>query len=525
MARPINTRPVPMMQLPEGMEVVPDFVTFWNEPQGIDLVTPLNRLGNNKTPFANNFRMDIANRLLVRAGYAIVGAAASAEIVGLVVASTQEGVEYVVRVTTSGVDILGSSAWAALSGPVLGLPDYAEVEFVAWGGSKLLFVDGINGMWVIDLIEQTYTLDPTAPIGKHITVFGGRVIISNILNEPTRLQWSVRNDYSDWAGIGSGFEDLLSSPGGIVDIQHGVFPVTDIEAFIVRSGSIWVATQTGNPDAPFLFNYRFNEGTDSPKSIVRLPGAQLMMLGREDVVAVSTSQIQRMGTFIRSALISTSLLVRNAKAAWDNEKSEYRLQVPNSNYIWRYHTPSNTWLRDEVPFTVKQLAAGNLLRVLSIGELTGTIGDLTGPIGDLGVLGRTPGMYVAADNGYVMREQTGTNADQETDGGTTPIVAIIASGIVLPAGPLNRSSVVSVNLELITTRAITIYIETSEDGGTSWDPYGTILTTASASSQILAYRYTINRAQYQFRLRSLDAAGLTVISAHVSALAGAPRII
>jgi hypothetical protein len=501
-------------------------VTLWDTAKGIDLETPLSRLGPDKIRYVENFKLTVAGRLISRGGVGVIGAQASSDITGLVNASDESAVEYPVRVRTDGVEVFSGNAWVVCTGPTLAIPEYAFVEFSSWAG-KLMFNDPLVGVYELNLATKSYTLIADAPAGKHLTVFGGRVIVSNISGEPTRVQWSVKNDNTDWAGLGSGNDDMLSAPGGVVDIQHGIVPLTDTEALIIRSNSIWIMQLTGLVDTPFNFFHRFTEGTDSPASIAPMPNQQVAMLGREDVVVVSPSGIQSIGLPIRKELIGQAYKPQNAVGVYDSKNMEYRLYVPpttvsTESIVWRYKFLTQTWHKDVFPFVVRRMATGNAQATLTINELTGTINDLTGPINQLGLLGRTPGILFANGARYVGRESEAGTTDMTTAGSTQVVPAEIWTGLVQPAGPLNRVSMLNLQLEYTSTRSIDVVIEISTDGGGTWEGYGSVTLLSTTAPRLGVFRRTVERPQFMIRLAATDAVGLELIAVHASTLPGAP---
>lgn len=525
MPRPNTFRQI--RSLPVGGDLEP--VAFWEQPQGLDFITPLSRLAPNKVPQMNNLRISDARRLRVREGTDALGSAAGSTIVGQISCVDAGGVEYVVRVLTDGVEILGADVWVAASGPTLDIPEGAFVEFTAWGGD-LLFNDTVTGLYSINLQDYTYELVANTPAGLHITTFAGRVIISNVLGYATRIQWSVRNNSTDWSGPGSGYDDMLSAPGGIVDVQHGVYPVNDQEALIVRSSSIWVLNQTGNAVTPFNFFYRFSDGTDAPNTIAKIPNQGLIMLGKHDVLLVTPGQIQSLGLPIRSQLIGPDYLPAEAVGVYDAARFEYRLHVPESGAssykLWRYHLPTQTWSCDTYPLQIRRISAGNTQIGTAIEDLIGTIEALTGTIEQLGIQGRREGvLFVFGDTTSAYETEAGTDINTPS---ASPVVASITSGLVQPGGPLMRATLIGIGLEYTVPRNVTALLETSSDGGTTWTSYPASFTfSATVPALIKMLRSTIDRDQYMFRLTiggsGQNGYGFELVAAYAYGQPGAPR--
>lgn len=521
MARPNTFRHNPLGTVQVNLEPA----IFWDKPEGIDLVTPLSRLGVNRVPLSTNMRVNEAQRYVTKKGQTLLGDVAGSTIVGQITASDANGIEYTVRVLTDSVEILSASTWIAATGPTLAIDDEAFIEFTAWGGA-LLFTDGSTGLYSITLADGTFELIETAPIGLHLTTFAGRTILSYILGHPTRIQWSTRNSNEDWSGEGSGYDDMLSSPGGLIDIQHGIVPLNDIEALVFRTGSVWIMSQTGNANAPFNFFQRFTQGTDAPGSIAKLPNQRVIMLGRDDVYMVTASEMRPLGLPVRSQLIGGNFLPAKAIGCYDPKLMEYRLRVPSatdsgSSTLWRWHEITGAWSRDIYPSTIRRIGLGDTLAVDAIEDLVGTIEAQVGTIEQLGVSGRRQGLImVIGDN--ISAYEDDVNDDIEDDGTTTPFELMITSSLVQPGGPLIRATLVTLQIEYTATQAGTGTIEESTDGGVTWSAYGTMTFEATTVPLLAIVRRTIDKARYQFRLRATDMFGLEVIAATAYGQPGAP---
>ena len=522
MARTITLRgQIEMFPVPEQPAVAPQFMALWEQPQGLDYVTPINSFTPNKARSSNNLRVTSAGKYIVRPGLTVVGGVAGDTQLGVVVASKDTGVEYTVRITSTGVEVSTGSTWQSYSGPTLDIPESARPEFAAWN-NKLLFTDQTSGLYEIDFSAKTYSLISAAPVGKHLTVFGGRVVLSNIVNYPTRVQWCVKNDNTDWSGIGSGYDDMLSAPGGVVDIQHGVYPITDTEAYVVRASSIWAMSLTGIADSPYEFAFRFAQGTDSPKSIVRLPGQGIIMLGRDDVYMVNPSGLEQLGIGIRDQLLGSDRKPQNAVGVLDTYNMLYMLYVPASSTettstVYNYHWLSKSWHKDTYPFVIKDMAAGNNKTYLTISELTGSIAELTGAVGDLGVSGRRRGVIFAATDGYIRREDD----DSTTDAVSTPVPCEITSGFIQPGGPLKSAGLVQAILAYTSERAITLTASVSSDGGTTWATYGSFTLQATSIPRLVPIHKAITYPQFQVRITGTDAVGMSLLGLYLYGTEGA----
>lgn len=534
------------MELMPGQMADPP-MEFFTQPEGEDRITEINRLGTQRSPFVRNLVFSADSMYVTRNGTEVTGTAASSTICGLAIYSPRTGSDYIVRVTTTGVDYWAGSSWIALSGPVLAVSPYTIVEFTVWD-NNLVFSDASTGIYTISISSGTYALISGSPAVKHLTTFGGRVIGSYVTvdadptltgTHPTRIEWCVKNDNTNWLGLGSGYEDLLSAPGGVVDIQHGVVPVTDSEAFVLRSSSIWIMRTTGYFETPFNFTYRFDQGTDSPSSIIRVPSerggdstspyAQLIMLGLDDVLMVHPEKIVPIGLPIRDELLNSTLNARTAIAGFEPRMREYWLHVPpltddnTESVVWRYRIDEKRWYHTLYPFKITRMAFRDLLFATTYDQLTGTIEDLAGPYDNLGLGSRQPGaVFAVSGTNIVVRERLGLTGDVTSAGAATGIPIQIRTGEILPSSVRDNLTLVMLELLYESSRVMTVTFEYSEDGGTTWTSYGTLSLAITTTPTIVPYRFTKSIRKVQLRVTATDAGGLQFHGLYVKTVKGSP---
>lgn len=545
MARSITTRQVPSFiqqgkPVPGASPEVP-IMTFFDQPQGEDRVIPVSRMGPNLSPFVENLRFLTDNRYSTRSGTSMIGTGAATAVCGIAVFSFTDGNDYIIRVTTTGVDFWTGSVWQALMGPTLAIYSWTFVEFTVWN-NQLVFTDRFSGLYSINITAGSYSLISGSPIGRHLTTFNSRIIVSNIVSPiaiPTRIQWSVKDDDTDYVGLGSGFEDLLSAPGGTVDIQRGVIPISDTDAFVVRSNSLWIMSTTGYFDAPFSFVQRFDQGTDAPQTIIRVPGekvagqtirtlySQIIMLGTDDVVMMKPEGVFPLGSPIRDQLLGASLNVRRAIAGFEPRMREYRLYVPplsddnTESTVWRYQIDNHFWTHDTFPFQLRRMAFKDILSYTSYDDLVGTYDQQTGPFDEWGLLNRDPnGIFAIEPSNGVVRETLSNLTDVDGIGHTLGIPIEIRTGLVQPAGPLFRSQILMCELEYEATQSVPVEIDYSEDGGITWLLYKNATVPATTLPTIFPFRYTIERGTIMLRVTSTNAGGLKFHALHVTAVRG-----
>lgn len=315
MAKPSSSRKGFRPRRRPRTEVVP--VEFFNPPQGLDLRHPTSRLGTGLSPNLTNLRLGDDDWFRLRPGTVRLGDLADEEIVALYIFTTSLGTEYILRFRLTGVDYYSGGMWIALTGPTLDMSVYSIVSATAWN-DKLDFTTGAAGIYEIDFSTFSYSLIVGSPVCRHITTFGSRLVASYIVTNtgdfPSRIQWCVKNDNTDWAGLGSGFDDLLSSPGGVVDTQLGVYPISDTEAIAVRSGSYWTLRLTGFSDAPFEFSSRFiQQRIESQRGVCYIPGG-IAVVARDDIYLITPNTTpQSLGLNVRNGTHATTNSLQRAQ--------------------------------------------------------------------------------------------------------------------------------------------------------------------------------------------------------------------
>ena len=495
----------------DGAQPQATWVPFCWPPQGMDCTTDAGSTPMSQPRWALNVVPD-AGLWKTRYGTAFVGSGT-----GYVAESTQmivyarhvidsDGVEWTVRWSTVGVDVLVGNVWTACTGPTLGMNQYSKVAMTGWAG-KIIFSDGFTGMYALDFASLTYTAISGAPSAQHLTMFNRRVIAS--VPGSSRVQWCVAGDYTDWTStnLGAGYEDLLSAPDGGMDSQTAVVPVSDEVAYLVRSNSVWQMEPTRNLEAPFAFSRVIAAlGTRWAATCCAVPGGVAFM-SDNGVYMLRGGQVEDLTPPIRRMFVNAEQgMLRSATMCYDQFSECLRLAgdfptevgIPvtvSSNIVLRWHFRiGGGWTADyfidgqDVRAVSSTL---NMRRRLSIGELTGTIGSLTGVIGDLGVSQYQSGiLYTMTDavrgTNWVAREApeyaTSTLYDTRGDGLIAGVAATLLSGAGIPGGGYQGT----VGRVMMTVKASAsgssinpaVWIYTEDHGG--YEPYTGALYNTSA---------------------------------------------
>lgn len=373
---------------PQDPRVQVDEQWFWTQPRGLDLTNRLSRVDIQYCRNIENVMFDDSS-LRSRWGTEPFGPV-SQDVMAIVSFVTPTGDGFLLRTTTTALERWASNVWVSVSGSVFTGTTDDHFSFTNFG-TQLLIANGVDKLYFFDIESGTQGfIDESVP-SKHVTMFNGRVVLSHTIEgspKPYRVRWSVKNNSLDWTSDGSGYEDLFAAPGGVVDSAHGVYPVTDDTALIVRATSVWSMTITGNLLAPHRFTRLWAEiGTRAPRSIATIPGG-IIMLSRENVVVLTLNDVRKIGDLVRHDIINSITNYNDVVGIYDYVRNEYRLAVGST--VWRFRFNEQGWTKDTYPFSIRDMARVEIDQFgLTIDELVGTIDAQVGTIDELVVPGDT----------------------------------------------------------------------------------------------------------------------------------------
>lgn len=474
---------------------------------------PVDRLSPDAALLVDNYHVGFSTKYEQRFGMAILaGGNGSNSPRGLAVFSNAAGVKTLVRFNNTGPMNLAESSWLPYSGGVISSPpSTAFTNVAAWGDSALLATDQTNKILTLDVANRTRNEIPNAPVCMHITVFDNRVIASYITSGgtfPTRIQWSVKDDNTDWSSEGSGYEDLYGTPGGEIDQQMGVYPISDVFALVVRSNSIWGMQISGYFDAPFSFSRMFpGIGTPARQSIATVIGPEsqlgVMFVGVDDIYFVTQQGYQKVGTAVRDQIIASGVELANCQAVYDVRNREYILMVPATGQIatatvYRCKTDRFRWTRATYPSAFARMVWGQY--------------NDTTTYPPYGVLI----MVYDSGSNYGVRESPTSYQDYNSSGSLVDSATDIDTGFIRNDQNVDTTSgVVDVQLDYTIEQTATVTLASSVDGGTTWITLGSKSLSATSKPSVVAFRAA---AQYvlgssvQLRLTTSVLCGLKVIS-------------
>lgn len=488
---------------------------LWSPPKGMNTVDPSTRMANE---FARNIRNLWLDEGVQRSRYGTVelGSAgdSTALQIGKFVQANQIG--HILRFTPTAVTRWSGSAWVDLGATATGGVD----DLWSWAGfgDSLLFSNGVDAIQTYDAVTGLVTTITDAPSASHLTTFGGRVIASNVHIEgqyhPARIAWSGKNDSEDWdyEGESAGYEDLVSTPGGSIDAQLGVHPISDYIAMVIRTGSVWQMTTTGNPIAPFRFSRVYAElGTKAPFTIIPVSGG-LIGLFDDDVYILTQSGVTPIGTKIFNEIIAQTSDLSKAVGGYNPLTKEYLLGTGGTD-VFRYSFKDKGWARSEYTRDVSWLAyTKEAYRGLTWGEATGTWGSATGTWDDAAKSASDEyGVMMLADDGMTFVEDP-TASDDEVGGVSTDAPFEVASGVIQSGSPLHRLRILEIQMEYEASEAQDLIFEYSYDEGSTWTTYSTASITTTSGPELLSVRNEFTHRQLQIRVRSTTLGQLKLIS-------------
>ena len=348
-------------------------VPYLENSTGIDKRITTEQMTPDNASELENFYFNEAHKLQTRGGTLKLGDNTADNIVHLAKYERGDKTTYLVRWTETTIQYYYSGSWQSFTGSLPTLSFVKRVYHAAWGPNTLLFVND-SKVYALDFTAFTCTQVAASPANsQHIYVFGNRAVVVAPGTNYTRVQWSIKNDYTDWSGDGSGFEDMIPGPTGAGDRVLGGFSINDTEALVVRSNSVWLQGLTGAVDAPFSFRFLYPVSVTSVASAAVAPGG-VFCLGTNNVYFLDSSKPNLIGDPIKNKYIDDiSHLYGKGNVpsfdptagAWDEFRQVYYLSIPFNDQtnkegdLLLYHRNYNAWTSFHYPFIVSRVCVLN----------------------------------------------------------------------------------------------------------------------------------------------------------------------
>lgn len=487
--------------------------------KGHDKTSPLSRLPDGFARLVRDL-MFRDSQYVSRDGTMTLGLAAVNPIVHAQEVILSTGSSFPVRFTTSGVEVF-QSTWVPASGAAWTTTDLRNFSMTGWNDS-IVFADDTNGIF-----EMTFTgLFPVTLLiflagVKHLTTFAGRIIASL----DNRIQWTIKNNQSDWVGIGSGYEDLKSAPGGTPDGQTAVVPLSDDTALMIRTRSVWLMRTTGDFDAPFAFTILTpGKGCNWPRTVAAIPGGAIWLGDDGTIWMYDQNGITNIGQPIYKTLQVAQSVLRKTTAMYDPRYDEYKLAIPGTP-IQRFNRSAQMWTEDTYQFPIRSISFATYAKPLTVDELIGTVDGLGAiAVDDLGVGARASRtMFAMADpSRFVAIEKTPVGGARDVDSAGAAVAGSLRmeTGYVRLEDPLHKTEVLQLITEYECQFACTLSYYYSDDGGVTWNLLLAVPVVATTKAKQLTLDYTLDREDIQFAVASSDVAGIKFIDFFAMVRAG-----
>lgn len=475
---------------------------------GMDTESPLPSMDPQKLRLVRNLVIRYGG-YSARDGTDVIGTISGTELVYAVdVTLPESGLAYIVRFRTNGVDVWDGANWVATTGAVFTADPDAPFAITGWN-EKLLFTAGIGRIFELSFTAGYPVVElAESPLDViHLATFNGRVVASL---KGTTVQWSVKFDHTDWDGLGSGYEDLLSAPGGRPDKQTAIVPISDEAAYCVRSNSIWQMGNTGDFDSPFSFSQVYSGiGTKLPATVARIVRGFIAVGDNGQVWKVTPEGYEDISAPVATAFNIPVANIPRMSAAYDIKFDEYRVVVPGESdttaqKVMRYSIPNKAWTEDVYPFPIRAISYTQVL----------TRDDAT-----LGQGIRYPGfIYAMADEGkWVVRDEPGQNNNALRDvnfGGARSAGGFrVESGDVKLSDPIRRQEFVELLCWYESEGEVTINFDYTYDGGAIWNLASQVIVPATnGRPRPISVQRTADRPHLQLSVNSEAVPSFRLIS-------------
>mgnify|MGYP001604469518 CR=1 FL=1 len=315
-----------------------------------------------------------------------------------------------------------------------------------------------------------------------------------------------------------------------MDQLTGVYPVTDHLAFVVRSGSIWSMSETGNFDVPFQFSHSVPIGSRFPLGVVRIPGG-IIVPGDDAVYEITTGGYKLISDDAADYILKGINAPRRVCGVLSSDSTRYALFTPNSVTSMLVHvchrTLGNQWTTLEFPFPLLTMAPGRFESALLTDELVGLTDDLAGLTDNLGVTSQALGLMFVPDraDSYVITEDESQTdnpggRDVNASGGRVGGGFSLQTGGISPASPLERVTVNDVQLLAKVGRQCNVDVAFSEDGNT-WEQEQTLTMSPTPTITVTRATCFLERERLVARLRSTDCGNVRIAMMVPKAITGA----
>lgn len=430
----------------------------------------------------------------------------SLKILNIVPFKRFDGTVNVIRLTASTVHV-GTAAWNPATGTLTGSAD--NRFSVTTLSDRLFFANGVDRVKELNTTTLTYAdAGALAPRAKYITGFFNRLVCANNDVNPTEIDWSGDQNYSEFnpsVDLSAGFAFLSESPSDYADFITGLFGFAST-MLILRERSLWLATKQPSATDPFnFFTAVPSIGCNAPYSAAQIPNGVAWFDLRTGTVwsyKIGTREPEQIGLPIEKTLVTQVTDPFKLFASYDNTNFEYSLAIPSDSSdtvkVWTYNFTTKAWSYDERQnlSCISDLdysgTSGLVVDDLfgSVDSLLGSVDSLLG--GTLSLANRVFGFdagditIVDGNNGYDLSETFNTTI-------TSKVFRL----------PSDDEYIFDLLLEYESSLAGDLTVQYSKNG-TTWTTYSkdASISATNGVRTRRSYKKLIKCSQYQFRVLS-----------------------
>jgi len=227
------------------------------------------------------------------------------------------------------------------------------------------------------------------------------------------------------------------------------------------------------------------------------------------------------GTAVRSMMFSGGD-TEAATAVYDRYLKEYRLIIPpttrdGTSVVWRFSITTGQWTFDEFPFDVGDMASEFYTVDPIIDYMEEVIDTVDIAIDDMVGILNTSGLFLSqyGTSGKVVGQLLDGNThdiEQGTLIANQQIFCIMELGVITSGTAFRRTNLIEAQVEHDTAGPLGLYMDYSEDRGTTWMTYDYWDLTAASVPTIVRFAKYLEAKMLTVRLTCLNAAGLVLNS-------------
>lgn len=427
-----------------------------------------------------------------------------------------DGVGYLLRMTSAGIHYVNGNIWSPIAGALSGTEfDRFSTAVVL---DNLVFTNnGADPVQVVDFSTFTFAQLGNAPNFRYITGFYERAVGFAVRGEnEVMVGWSGQGNLPEWDPLvdeSAGFKSLMESSADLSDFIKGGFAWDNL-MIILREKSIWHAQKQPIPQDPFNFRTAVpGIGCDCPYSAQIIGPNSLAWLDTRTatVWAYSAGALpESIGRKIEKEIIKNVNDPDTVFGAFNAKENEYTIYIPQagSKYVigWTYNLRTHAWSKNEYYALTSADDAGMATAVITIDQLgdvpidqlVGTIDELS-PVGDI----REARVYGRSDGEIMLEDENSDTDPPHADFDNLEIefeTVLTSKAFTVPADDIYICKLV---LEYEAVRGGQFKIEYSNNGGAtseSWRTGKVVTPRKLGEPTLLIWRKVIKSRRFAWRI-------------------------